>query len=1118
MKDDTLKDRVKAAARGRWREILCHFGFPRSSINGLGHRSCPHPRCPDAGGKDRFRPLDDVDDCGAVYCNQCFSQKNGDGLAAIGWLNGWTFKTTLRAVAEYLNIRKSRSASRTTPQTKPVKPKRPDPMAINLQSEADPVPETEHPKVFDELRRKFSVWGTATEKARERYELAKQEFANNKPPITPASIDAVGGLVVTYPVSADYGNPCIAIPAYAREGEAPAAWVLRKVDGTEFPEFKTLKARKAHTLQGSTKAWIIAGGFEQLRRARYGLRVEGEADLLAVYSLLPNDWVAFTNSCGANAVPDNIADIVSGMIIYCLGDADVPGQNGAIKFLAAAQPFAESVKHIELPYAIEPTHGKDLRDYLNEGNGFDELRAMCDVAPVWMPEESRNDLASAGNEHLDRISEVLAAGIESLYRDTDILKALATEAIEDPPAYAAHREILRSAGVRMRDFDTAMRHIVHDARRAQSASMARDENGGFFIDQGSFCREKITADGPVTIPICNFTAEIIDETIRDDGVEQHVVIGVQGQLASTGKILPRVEVSSAVFATADRWITQSWGTDPIIWPGELRTFVPAMQALSKNKARQTVYSHIGWRELNGVWSYLHAGGAIASGGANADVSVHPDAPLDKFILPVPPTGEHLKTAVRASLSMILVAPNTITIPMLAAVYRSIIAPCDFSLFLAGLTGIGKSEIAALAQQHFGAGLDARHLPGSWSSTENSLEAQAFAAKDAVFVADDFIPGGNSNDAARYHQKADRVLRAQGNASGRQRMRPDGSLRPAKPPRGLIVSTGEDVPVGHSLRARMFIVEMSRGDVRWDRLTKCQQDAAQGLYSQSLAGFIQWIAGRYLQLQKQHRSHVEKIRDEVGQASDHARTPSLVAELLYGWRTFLEFAVVTGSLSESSAAQLSQDGKTSLLEVAAGQLVHHEASNPVLMFVRLIGSAIASGAAHIADTNGDAPKSAERWGWRFRTFGTGAYEEQRAEPQGKRIGWVDKGGVYLEPAAAFSVAQAVATSHGRTIPVTEQTLWKRMKEHSPAVLGSWDATRNRNTIRKTICSVRREVIHLLLESLSVLDDDAYDTDDQGENGIQENDETETQLVHLEQLGRFSARDTPSGGSLETIDSF
>src|SRR6185503_10786184 len=102
--------------------------------------------------------------------------------------------------------------------------------------------------------------------------------------------------------------------------------------------------------------------------------------------------------------------------------------------------------------------------------------------------------------------------------------------------------------------------------------------------------------------------------------------------------------------------------------------------------------------------------------------------------------------------------------------------CDFGLQVTGPTGVFKSELAALAQQHFGAGLDARHFPGSWSSTGNALEATAFALKDAIMVVDDFAPCGSTSDVQRLHREADRLLRAQGNHSGRQRMRADSSLR------------------------------------------------------------------------------------------------------------------------------------------------------------------------------------------------------------------------------------------------------------------------------------------------------------------------------------------------------
>src|SRR5262249_54434917 len=145
--------------------------------------------------------------------------------------------------------------------------------------------------------------------------------------------------------------------------------------------------------------------------------------------------------------------------------------------------------------------------------------------------------------------------------------------------------------------------------------------------------------------------------------------------------------------------------------------------------------------------------------------------------------------------------------------------------LAGPTGAGKTELAALVQQHHGTGMDARHLPGSWASTGNSLEGLAFAAKDSLLVVDDFAPGGSVADVARMPREADRLRRAQGNNSGRGRCRADGTVRPAKPPRGCVLSTGEDVPRGQSLRARLLVLEVAPGEVNWERLSACQKDAA-----------------------------------------------------------------------------------------------------------------------------------------------------------------------------------------------------------------------------------------------------------------------------------------------------
>ena len=207
----------------------------------------------------------------------------------------------------------------------------------------------------------------------------------------------------------------------------------------------------------------------------------------------------------------------------------------------------------------------------------------------------------------------------------------------------------------------------------------------------------------------------------------------------------------------------------------------------------------------------------------------------------------------------------------------------------------KTELAALVQQHYGAAMDSRGLPGSWSSTGNLLEAIAFAAKDAVLVVDDFAPSGSIGDVQRLHRDADRLLRAQGNSSGRGRMRADTSLRPAKPPRGLVLSTGEDVPHGQSLRARVLVLEVGPGDVDADRLTACQADAASGLYAAAMAGFVRSIADAYPTIRAGLRAEVVRLRGEALEGRAHRRTPEIVANLALGIDHLLAFATAVGAV-------------------------------------------------------------------------------------------------------------------------------------------------------------------------------------------------------------------------------
>ena len=566
--------------------------------------------------------------------------------------------------------------------------------------------------------------------------------------------------------------------------------------------------------------------------------------------------------------------------------------------------------------------------------------------------------------------------------------------------------------------------------------------------------DKPTQNGPVPTPLTNFTAKITSDISEDDGVETKRRFEIEASLNGRHAVF---SVPSKTFASMS-WATEHLGAGAIVYPGfSLKDHArAAVQVLSGEIPTQHVYTHTGWRWINGEWVYLHAGGAIGADRLIEQVKTSLAGTLHRRLLPEPPEGEELVAAIRASLRFCRLAPAGITVALLAVIYRAALGDTDFSIHLSGPTGEGKSELAALCQQHFGGELDARHLL-SWESTENAIEAQAFTLKDQVLVLDDFAPTGSSYDVQRWHKKADRVLRAKGNAAGRQRMRPDTTLREDKPPRALILSTGEDIPRGQSLRARMLLLELAPGTLDWKILTRCQRDAAGGLYARAMAAFLRWLAPRYEQIKTSLAEERAAIREHARRESgEHRRTPSLVADLYLGLRYFLLFAYDAGALTGEEAERLCRRGWQAILEAASAQQQHQSASEPTRRFRELLSAAIASGRAHVADPEGAPPENPGAWGWRSATIGTGDFMREEWRPQGERVGWLDVDHLYLEPEASYAAAQKQGRDADDPLTITGRTLRKRL--HERGLLLSTDEARRVLTVRKTLEGRRREVLH------------------------------------------------------------
>ena len=446
------------------------------------------------------------------------------------------------------------------------------------------------------------------------------------------------------------------------------------------------------------------------------------------------------------------------------------------------------------------------------------------------------------------------------------------------------------------------------------------------------------------VALTNFTALITGDTHVDDGAE------VRGEY----EIEARLNGRSAAFAVpADRFRAMNWpdehlGAEAIVRPGMgLRDHASvAIRELSAAKGIPVrhVYAHTGWRKLPGGWGYLTASGAIMAGGLDPDVTVELTGSIGAYELPDPKEPAAVRDAVKCSLAILELAADQVTVPLLGATYRAPLPLLpDCAPWMAGQSGALKTALCTLSQQHFGAGMDDKHLPGSWESTANRLEVDAHAIASAVFVVDDYRPDLSAFDSRRRTQTVDRLIRGSANQSFRGRLRSDTSRRPDKPPRAQLLCSAEDLPPGTaSLRARTMISTLPRGTVDLARLTSVQGAAGTGVLALAMAGYARWLAGWYEVCEARVRPRLAELRDAARKASHHLRTPENVASLFLGWDQWLVYAEKMGAITADQHAVLRTRVWKALIELGDAQARYLAEGDHVEAFLRALRALITSG--------------------------------------------------------------------------------------------------------------------------------------------------------------------------------
>lgn len=311
-----------------WTSIFTWAGIPEESLTGN------HGPCPKCGGTDRFRLLDRDD--GSLHCNQCFREKNGDGIAALAWWWGTSFPETLDRLAEYLGVE---------PEKKTSKKKRSDPAA----------------------KLEFIDW----------VETFANLYCQHNPGVTVEALKLAGARMAYY-----YNqHTVIALPIYGPKllDAKPVGWIVQDFMGGTLPRFdksgnvvEWVKRKITYGSQPGVVGDAAARGLAD-PNIDTAYKMEGPSDMLAMMVCLLAEprpgTIAITTANGAGEDWRKhpwLIDRLKGRELRVIHDCDQPGQKGAESILAAVSK-ACTAKNYVLPYPVQESKGADFRDWINSG-------------------------------------------------------------------------------------------------------------------------------------------------------------------------------------------------------------------------------------------------------------------------------------------------------------------------------------------------------------------------------------------------------------------------------------------------------------------------------------------------------------------------------------------------------------------------------------------------------------------------------------------------------------------------------------------------------------------------------------------------------------------------------
>lgn len=559
-----------------------------------------------------------------------------------------------------------------------------------------------------------------------------------------------------------------------------------------------------------------------------------------------------------------------------------------------------------------------------------------------------------------------------------------------------------------------------------------------------------------------------DVTVENGDGTQGGRLMIRGTLAD-GRALPQIAVQ------ADEWMSMKWLTaNGFLWrqviPSPGRTTLDKCRTCIQHDSQREgieqvmVYRTTGWVCIDGEWVFLLAERSIGAVGLRDDITVELPPGFEGYVGSEPSRGAALAADFAVWMQLLDVTSDDITSVLASGPARAILGvihPQDAAIYSSGFTGSFKTALQLLILGHFGL-FD--HPPLNWSGTANAIEGALARLKQVFCIVDDFVPNGSRYDVERKLSDLERVLRNIGNGGGRARMDRLTDLRKAPVAGGLVGVTGEDISNSQSAIARAVTLRHDRNRVDLSLLSRLQQANVDGVFRRITAAFIQYMAGHWNEVETSFSAAFAIYRDRYrGKNLGHPRTAEMLAAFAASAEVWFDAFVALGAIDQSTRDTLVARIERGLLIAGKAQAETVQEADPIVTFAELLRASISSRRAHLADAETDSePRQSTRFGWEAEMVRSRDGLEQVSRPKGDRIGWVDydNDALYLTPAAALGIVQAMGDRTGRRVSLSEKTLGRTLQERRALI----SSEPGRSTARISVAGGRQRVWHFRLSHM------------------------------------------------------